>query len=168
VDMKRKIGFQIVALVLLPLAISGCKVGGDKNGNLGRSEDMTPEELVENVRAAINPVFEDWVLFENGTYIVFDNADSVPDLEAKAIAEMKEFGPVAAGGPAGDFSVSRLTKSPGWVVSGHGYGMYTYVGPSEMDGPKPSDVEVGLFGRSKRNMDSQGLKIIHVNRKASK
>lgn len=121
--------------------------------------------LLENVRLAINPKFEDWVLFENGTYIIFDNADTISDIKAEAIKLMKEFGSVYAGSPAGDFSVTHLNKTEGWVVSGHCYGMYTYVRPTEMSTKTPSDVEIGTFGRSKRQKDGDNPVIVHVNKK---
>ncbi|WP_217192959.1 hypothetical protein [Bernardetia litoralis] len=76
---------------------------------------------------------------------------------------MKEFGPVHAGGPAGDFNVISLNKTKGWVVSGHGYGMYTYVNPSELETNSPDDLTIGVFGRSKRNNDGQNPNIIYVN-----
>ena len=76
---------------------------------------------------------------------------------------MKEFGPVHAGGPAGDFSTITLNKTEGWVVSGHGYGMYTYVHPSELDNENPNDLEVGLYGRSKRDLDGQEATIIYLS-----
>ena len=126
---------------------------------------MTEKSLLEHVRLAINPIFQDWVLFENGTYIIFDNIDTISNIENEAIRQMKEFGPVNTGGTAGDFSVTHLNQTDGWVVSGHGYGMYTYVNPTEIESKSPTDVEIGIHGRSKRNQDGQNPKIIHVNKK---
>jgi hypothetical protein len=126
--------------------------------------EMTDEILIEQVKLAINPFFEDWVLFENGTYIIFDNADTIVNVEEEAIKLMKQFGPVHAGGPAGDIGVTSLTETDGWVVSGHGYGMYTYVHPNELENKTPSDVDVGLYGRSKRDLDGTEAKIIYVSR----
>ena len=123
------------------------------------------ESLLAHVKKAINPHFQDWVLFSNGTYVIFDSAKSSDDLEQMAISSMKKYGPVQAGGPAGDFGTISLTDTDGWVVSGHGYGMYTYVSPDSVGGIQADDVTVGLFGRSKRDQDSKDLKIIHVNRK---
>jgi hypothetical protein len=80
---------------------------------------------------------------------------------------MKEYGPVYAGSPAGDFSVTHLTKTDGWVVSGHYYGMYTYVNPEELGTKnikKLTDVDIGVFGRHKRELDGKDCKIIHINR----
>ncbi|WP_431609928.1 hypothetical protein [Chryseobacterium sp. 'Rf worker isolate 10'] len=119
--------------------------------------------MIEHVKLAINPKFQDWVLFENGTYIIFDDISTIEDVKEEAIKLMKEFGPVSAGGPAGDFSVIHLNLTDGWLVSGHGYGMYTYVHPSELDSESPNDLEIGLYGRSKRDSDGQSTEIIHIN-----
>lgn len=119
--------------------------------------------MIEHVKLAINPKFQDWVLFENGTYIIFDDISTIEDVKGEAIKLMKEFGPVSAGGPAGDFSVIHLKLIDGWLVSGHGYGMYTYVHPSELDNESPNDLEIGLYGRSKRDSDGQNPEIIHIN-----
>lgn len=132
-----------------------------------KNKEISEVDLLNHVKLAINPKFQDWVLFKNGTYIVFDNADTIPDLENEAIKSMKEFGPVHTGGPAGDFGVTHLNKKEGWIVSGHGYGMYTYVNPNELKSEKPNDVEIGLFGRSKRNLDGENPIIIHINRKSN-
>ncbi|RLJ32838.1 hypothetical protein CLU97_2303 [Chryseobacterium sp. 7] len=119
--------------------------------------------MIEHVKLAINPKFQDWVLFENGTYIIFDDITTIEDVKEESIKLMKEFGPVSAGGPAGDFSVIHLNLTEGWLVSGHGYGMYTYVHPSELDSESPNDLEIGLYGRSKRDSDGQNPEIIHIN-----
>lgn len=59
------------------------------------------------------------------------------EIEEQGVEKMKEFGPVHTGGPAGDFGITTLHKTQGWVVSGYGYGMYTYVHPSELDKQNP-------------------------------
>lgn len=123
------------------------------------------ESLIENVKLAINAKFQDWVLFQNGSYIIFDNTDTIKDIKEEAIKLMKEFGPVYLGTPAGDCGVTKLNKTEGWSISGHFYGMYTYVNPSELNSSKPADDEIGIVGRSKRNLDGQNPIIIHVNRK---
>ncbi|MFS4472619.1 hypothetical protein [Chryseobacterium sp. T20] len=120
--------------------------------------------MIEQVKLAINPKFQDWVLFENGTYIIFDDISIIEDVKKEALQLMKEFGPVYAGGPAGDFNVIHLNLTEGWLVSGHGYGMYTYVHPSELDNESPNDLEIGLYGRSKRDSDGQNPEIIHINK----
>ncbi|WP_228401584.1 hypothetical protein [Chryseobacterium sp. PMSZPI] len=118
---------------------------------------------LENIKLAINPKFQDWVLFKNDTYIIFDDITTIENVQDEAIKLMKEFGPVFAGGTAGDFSVIHLNSTEGWLVSGHGYGMYTYVHPTELDNEVPNDLEIGLLGRSKRNSDGENPEIVHIN-----
>ncbi|MDF2552434.1 MAG: hypothetical protein K0R77_1709 [Chryseobacterium sp.] len=129
-----------------------------------QSNKMSEKELIENVKLSISPKFQDWVLFKNGTYIIFDDITQVKNINDEAIAMMKEFGPVFAGGPAGDFNTIRLLKTEGWIVAGHGYGMYTYVSPTEIENKSPNDLEVGLFGRSKRDLDGKNPEIIFINK----
>lgn len=158
--------FKIIFSFLTFLSL-GCKNPEKKKIDNQKSKEMTEANLLNHVRLAINPKFQDWVLFKNGTYIIFDNADTIPNLENEAIKAMKEFGPVHAGGPAGDFGVTHLNKTEGWIVSGHGYGMYTYVNPNELDSEKPNDVEIGLYGRNKRNLDGENPVVININRKSN-
>jgi hypothetical protein len=147
----------ILPFIFLPLLACGKK-------SENKTQDKMNDQLLEHVRLAINPSFKNWVVFEHGTYIVFDHVDTIPDIEKTAIQLMAEYGPVSAGGPAGDFTVLGLTQTEGWSISGHCYGMYTYVHPSELKTEKPSDVEVGVYGRSKRDKDGKNPKVIHVNK----
>ncbi|WP_090246878.1 hypothetical protein [Lishizhenia tianjinensis] len=155
----------IIIIILNSLILASC---GNKNKDKESKIKIEQNELdtksfLDNVKLAINPKFKDWVLFENGTYIIFDDINQIDNIENESIRLMKEFGPVHAGGPAGDFNVISLNQTEGWVVSGHGYGMYTYVNPSELEMNSPDDVTIGLYGRSKRNSDGENPNIIHIN-----
>ena len=119
----------------------------------------TMNPLVDNWRRIIVGDGKSWVLFANGTCVIL--MEPQDDLEAQAIELMREWGPVHAGSPAGDFNTITLPDDPGWVVTCHHNDILTYVGPDEMDG-EPEDVAVGLFGRSKRDQDSQDLQVIHI------
>jgi hypothetical protein len=99
-----------------------------------------------------------WVLFAHGTCVVL--TEPVGDLAAQATAILAEYGPVHPGGPAGDFSVVRLTAAPGWVVTGHHPDVLTYVAPDEA--PEPTDLTIGLTGRANRDRDGHELQVIHV------
>ena len=41
--------------------------------------------------------------------------------------------------------------------------MYTYVNPAELDNESPNKVEIGLYGRSKRDKDGRDPVIVHLN-----
>ena len=155
----------IISIFLIFSCGQASRDSNENNSNSNSRIDILKMTLLDHVNLAINPKFQDWVLFENGTYIIFDNADTIADIETEAIKLMKEYGPVYAGSPAGDFSITHLNKTDGWVVSGHCYGMYTYVNPIELETKTLDDVIIGLFGRSKREKDGKLPRIIHVNRK---
>ena len=129
-------------------------------------KEYDPElTLEDHVRLVLDPEFQDWVLFENGTYLIFFNADTIPDLKETAIAIMKESGPVYPGGPSGDFGVMHFEQAEDWVVSYEHRGMYTYVHPREIGNPDPNDFEIGVYGRRKRDKDGKNPVVLHVNRK---
>ncbi len=152
----------IIGIIALNVLMLNCN---KKNFNTNEESKMNDKELINHIKLAINPQFQDWVVFKNGTYIIFDKADTIKDIQLEAIEQMKEFGPVHAGGPAGDFGITTLHNTEGWIVSGHGYGMYTYVNPLELNNENPADTEIGLFGRNKRDLDGKNPEIIFINRK---
>ena len=137
--------------------------GSDKDSNSKPLKNMLKEsEIINHIRQAIKPDFKSWVVFANGTYII--NSDSSnKNFKEKALEIMREYGPVHGGSPAGDMTITKLTLTEGWVVGGHYYGMYTYVHPSELEKKDVADIDVGFFGRKKRDKDGRELRIIHVN-----
>lgn len=101
-----------------------------------------------------------WVLFKNGTCVIFMEPEVDPG--AQAIKLLEEWGPVHPGSPAGDFSTIKLADAPGWVVTCHHNDILTYVGPNEVWKVNQIDVAVGLVGRSKRDKDARELQVIHI------
>ncbi|MCR4031522.1 MULTISPECIES: hypothetical protein [Flavobacterium] len=132
-----------------------------------KANEISESELIHHVRLSVNPRFQDWVLFKNGTYIIFEDADAISNIEIEAIEVMKKFGPVYTETSSADFDVTDLNKTEGWIVSGHAYGMYTYVSPNEIDFSTLNSTAIGLYGRSKRDLDGTNPIIIHINRKKS-
>ncbi|RSN64244.1 hypothetical protein [Actinomadura sp. WAC 06369] len=123
---------------------------------------MTTEELVAVWRDVITGDHKSWVLFEHGTCVIL--MDPEDDLAVQATGLLREFGPVQAGTPAGDFGTIDLDAAPGWAVYGHHNDVLTYVAPEEA-GDEPSDLAVGLLGRSKRDQDGKELTVVHVEDK---
>ena len=106
-----------------------------------------------------------WVIFENGTCVVFKNPDPKLDLKEEAIKLLKEWGPVVPGTSAGDFNITTLTQHPGWIVTCHHPDIINYVSPTDFDEKQlVGEVNIGLFGRSMRDTDAKSLKVIHVQK----
>jgi hypothetical protein len=117
-------------------------------------------DLVDAWRRTIRGDHRSWVLFRHGTCVVFAAPAADADLAADAVALLREYGPVVAGGPAGDFGTITLDPGPGYVVSGHHHDVLTFVSPEEVD--PHDDLTVGLYGRSKRDRDGRELDVVHV------
>ena len=127
----------------------------------GRREvNVDPDRLIQTWQSIIVGSSKSWVLFSHGTCVIL--MAPAEDLAAQAVALLAEWGPVHAGGPAGDFGTVKLTQAPGWVVTGHHNDILTYVAPDELDDENPSDLSVGLLGRAKRGQDAADLEILHV------
>lgn len=118
-----------------------------------------PEPLVNIWREIIVGDTKSWVLFENGTCVIL--MEPGEDLAAQATEIIREWGPVYVGSPAADFSVITLEDAAGWVITGHHPDVLTYVGPEEV-GLEPSELAVGLAGRSQRDADGLEPHVIHV------
>lgn len=102
-----------------------------------------------------------FVVFEHGSVVVLVDASATADLAAEAIAVIAESGPVAAGGPAGDFGVCTLPDGRGWAVTSHHPDLLT-VFPAEVD-EGAEGVTIGLLGRSKRGQDAEEQTVVHVH-----
>lgn len=122
---------------------------------------MTGTGLADRWRQIIIGENKSWVVFAHGTCVIL--MEPVADLEAAAVEILREYGPVHAGTPAGDFGTITLDPGPGWVVYGHHNDVLTYVGPDEIDGDgADGDLAIGLYGRSKRDQDGRELQVVHV------
>lgn len=102
------------------------------------------------------------VCFSNGTCVIF--IEEQEDLEFSAIKLLREWGPVHVGFAAGDFSTISLEDYPGWAVTCHHNDILTYVDPSEGDFDADDDLTIGLYGRSKRDIDAAELNVVHIRK----
>lgn len=122
------------------------------------------EDKIGLVRQALASGREDWVLFDNGTFIVFRDAAPGDDIRRAAIDLMRTRGEVVPGTSSADFQVTSLEHVSGWVVRGDVDGMYVYVQPEELESDEPDDIEIGRFARTIRQLDHEDLEVLHVHR----
>lgn len=102
-----------------------------------------------------------WVLFKNGTCVMLLRSEE--DVRAQAINILKGHGSVTAGTPSGDFEVTKIPEIDGWVVTGDYPGIMIYVSEEEVN--NKNDFEIGLIGRTKRELDGKGLEVMYVEDK---
>jgi len=152
---------------------------------------MDTERCVEICRTVYTdqPPGTKWYLLEHGTILQLNDVPQVTD--EYVIDVMKklaaDLGPYSGeGSHFGDCNPMKLNKFPGWLVSFAFGGIWTYVGPEELENvPKDAysstemmytgdskfvraselpiemlDMRVALFGRYKRNLDARSPKII--------
>jgi hypothetical protein len=124
---------------------------------------LPPTDLVKYVSLAVESPSVSWTLFSYGTFVIKDPAILADEQKINALKIITKHGQIIAGESSGDFSVTELQNIEGWLVSASVYGLFTYVHPSEMKNVNISDLEVGLFGRMKRNLDGIEMEIIHVH-----
>ncbi|ARQ72116.1 hypothetical protein [Streptomyces marincola] len=122
---------------------------------------VNTEILIDVWQRLLTDPRKSWVLFERGTCVVLTTPDG--DLAEQATEMLREFGPVQAGSPAGDFGVIDVKDADGWVVTGHHQDVLTYVAPQEPDGE--DNFAIGLCGRAKRHQDGTELRVVHVEDK---
>ena len=120
------------------------------------------KNLTELFKKIIIGSSKSWVLFENGTCVILVNPKD--DLKKLATTILSEYGPVHVGTSSGDFNVITLEGEEGWIVGCHHPDILTYVSPGEVS-KNPEELTIGMLGRSKRNLDSEDLSIVHVEDK---
>ncbi len=111
-------------------------------------------------RQILPPEVNRWAIFKYGTIVLCHEEDKDP--HEHALEVLREWGPIAAGTPLGDFNVGLAGVVPGWVVQYAHEDIGTYVSPDELEESEHDPISIGLYGRAKRHEDFLSLKIIHV------
>lgn len=131
---------------------------------LDGGNEIPPKELLGYVQQAIIPIYKDWVVLKNGTYIIFDNIDTIPDIKKAAMQLIEQYRPKTAEDNNWNFTISDLDQTQGWSVYGNGYGIYTYIHPKELsDNPDPQ--QIGTYAKAKRALDEKKPEILFISSK---
>ena len=116
-------------------------------------------DLVNIYRRIIRDSSSGWALFKHGTCVVINEPEK--DIRGQAITILKEHGSTTPGTPTADFQVIKIREIDGWVVTGDYPGIMIYVSREEA-GYRKSDFEIGIRGRTKRELDAKELIVEHV------
>jgi hypothetical protein len=102
-----------------------------------------------------------WILFENGTYVVVEEEITEERIRKIGMAQMKA-ARTSREDDISDFLVTKLPKVDGWSVNRNADGMYTYVYLSEL-GENPPQLEIAKLGKEKRDKDAEDLQVICIS-----
>lgn len=130
--------------------------------DIGTSPKLTEEELLNCVKEAIIPSYQNWLIFRNGTYIVFDKVDTIPDVKKAAINWLNHYKPKKPEDNNWNLNITDLDKTQGWAVFGNGYGIYTLVHAKELS-DQPSPQQIGAYAKAKRALDENNPQIIYIS-----
>lgn len=130
--------------------------------DIGETAKLSHEELRSYIKEAIIPSYQNWLIFRNGTYIVFDNVDTIPDVKKAALNWLAHYKPKTPADNHWEYSITDLDRTEGWAVFGNGYGIYTFVHAKELsDAPSPQ--QIAAYAKAKRALDEKKPEIIYVN-----
>lgn len=124
---------------------------------------LRPDQLAGQITQAVNSMYPNWVLLQHGTYIVFDEQSTIPNMPSKALDMLEQYRPKNEEESFWMYSISNLSNIDGWSVYGNGYGIYTYVYPNELSNPNPSMPDVAAFAKAKRALDEANPKVIYTH-----
>lgn len=126
------------------------------------SNMIPPKELLSYVQDAIIPLYKNWVLLKNGTYIIFDNMENIQDIKVAALQLLEKHRPKTPEENHWDFSITELDKVQGWSIYGNGYGIYTFVHSKELP-THPSPQTISSYAKAKRALDEKEPHIIFIS-----
>ncbi len=113
------------------------------------------KKLIFNTKLSVNPGQPNWVLFSNGTYILFPKGTSAGDMRQSALGILQRYSNQS-------FKVNKSPLVKGWVASTKN-GIYNYVSLSQASSRQASNRELAGIGKKNVLKDKSNPIIIHIN-----
>jgi hypothetical protein len=125
-------------------------------------KEVLPEEntdahkkLIFNTKLSVSPERPNWVLFSNGTYVIFPKGTSKDDMRKSAIGLLQRY----------NNEPFKVRKSPivkGWVASSP-KGIYNYVALAQASSRLANNKELASIGKQNVMKDKENPVIVHIN-----
>lgn len=124
----------------------------------------TPEVMEEeftalkfNVAIGISAQRPRWVLFKNGTYIIFPEGHTDAQIQEKAIQIIRSYtnDPIA---------IKKSNFAKGWIGS-TSTGIYTYISRDQLGEGIPKNSDIQAQARQNIVADKAAPKVVHINSK---
>ena len=159
INIPRVVGVFIFICIMISI---GRKV--DKNMEIKERANnvYNQERMIENVQLAVYSEMKNWILFENGTYVIIEEEITEERIRKMGIAQMKQ-ARESKEDALTDFLVTDLPKVDGWSMNRNADGMYTYLYTSEFESKEPTFLEITKLGKAKRDKDAEDLKVICIS-----
>ena len=120
-------------------------------------EDFTA--LVFNVKLGVSALRPNWVLYQNGCYMLFKDPLDDATLSKAANDRILVLDSSVA------LSVKKSNLAKGWVVTFGNSGIYCYVSPDDLAEGIPTNQAIENQARNNIKQDQKALRIIHINKK---
>lgn len=113
------------------------------------------KKLIFNTKLSISPQQPNWVLFSNGTYILFPKGMSKDDMRQTALGLLQRYNNES-------FTIKKSPLVKGWLGSSP-KGIYTYISLEQASSRMATNKELAAI--SKRNVikDKENPIIVHLN-----
>ena len=126
-------------------------------------KEVLPEEktdahkkLIFNTKLSVSPEKPNWILFSNGTYILYPIGTSKEDMRKTSLGLLQRY----------NNETFKVKKSPivkGWVAS-TSKGIYSYVSLAQASSRLASNKELASIGKQNVMKDKASPIIIHINK----
>lgn len=113
--------------------------------------------LIFSVQLGIHPLQKNWVLYKNGSYMLFKDAKGKDVLTEAANKRMD-----ALAVPKGT-RIKKSAMAKGWIVTFGNTGVYNYVAYKQIDAGIPGDPEIYEQARINLAKDKKEKEVIKVN-----
>lgn len=120
-------------------------------------EESPYKSMIFNTKLSISPTQPNWVLFENGTYIILPANIDEEQMKKNAIVIIKRY-------KGETLSVKKSPLTKGWVASST-QGIYNYVSLEKAGDRLATDQHLKTVGKNSILKDVKELNIVHVNTK---
>lgn len=113
------------------------------------------KSLIFNVQLGITPKRKNWVLFENGTYVIFPDGYTKDQMKNAAIKLVKSFN-------NNPITVQKSNFAKGWIIS-TAKGIYNYVGRDQIKKGITSNDVIQKRGKQNISKDKRKATVVHIN-----
>lgn len=119
------------------------------------AEDFTALQF--NVALGISVKRPRWVLFKNGTYVIFPEVYTDDQIKNQAIKMVSQY-------TGGAITVTKSSLAKGWIGR-TSKGIYTYVSLEDLKSEMPSQSEITAQAKQNILADKREQRVVHINRK---